>query len=778
MKMFYRKPAAEWVEGLLQGNGRLGVVSLGGVEHERLALNEDTLWSGFPRDYVKQGSKEYYDKAAALVREGKKAEAERLLEEHLLGEFSENYEPLGDLLLDFPGLVGHEYSDYTRTLDLMSGVSETKFTVDGVGYSRTVFVSHPNQMICVNITADRPVLYGEIGFASLLKNSVRAKGCDLIMNTRCPSSSLPCYYDTSSEAVSYDEAPEKQGISAVTIAHIDTDGDLFVCGDRLKFNNTRRVELRIVCRSNFESFDKFPGLSKIDPEKLAAADLKATEGLSFKELLAAHTEDFTAMMSRQSIEVEGESHEELPTDERLHRLAGGGEDVSLPILLYQFGRYLLVSASRAGTQATNLQGIWNEKLQPPWSSNYTVNINTEMNYWPAEICNLPGVHEPLFDLLDKLSVTGAKTAKEIFGARGAAANHNTDLWGLSTPVGMHGKGSVVYGWWPMAYAWLSGHVFEHYIYTADKDFLRDRALPILRNAAQFFIDTVKPCDNGFLSFSPATSPENSYMLNGERLSVAETTTMADELIREVMTEYLAALELLGIDEPDSAEAKRVLNGLSPLRIGSDGRLLEWDKEYDEAELTHRHLSHLCGVFPGHLITEDSDKKILNAVCKSLEARGDAGTGWSLGWKVNLWARLRDGDHALKLLKMQLNPVAADVQLGQGGGSYESLLCAHPPFQIDGNFAAASGVPRLLADSTQDEITLLPALPSAWQNVKATGLSGANGHTIDIEVKNGRPVHINITAGSDRPTKLRLGSRSVMLTLKAGESVADPAELLN
>lgn len=778
MEMLYRKPASEWIEGLLQGNGRLGVVTMGGVADERFALNEDTLWSGYPQNYVKPNSFTHVCKARELVRDGKKQEAEQLLEQELLGEFSENYEPLGDLIMEFPALKGAEYTDYSRKLNLLNGVTETKFTVDDVEYKRTVFVSHPDQMICVNITASQPSLWGEIGFSSLLKNTVAAEGSRLVMNTRCPSRSLPAYHDTSPEAVSYDDSPKRQGISAVTIANVETDGEIFSCSDRLKFNNTQRLELRIVCRTNFESFDKFPGFSQIDPERLAGEDLSAAERFSFDELLSRYTADFTALMGRQTIELDGESHEELPTDERLYRYAAGGEDVSLPILLYQFGRYLLVSGSRSGTQALNLQGIWNDKIQPPWSSNYTVNINTEMNYWPAEICNLPGVAEPLFDLLDRLSVTGAKTAKELFNARGAAANHNTDLWGLSTPVGLHGEGAVVYGWWPLSFAWLSGHVFEHYIYTGDLNFLRERALPILRSAAQFFIDSVTTSSLGYYTLSPATSPENGYRFNGRYTSVAEHSTMTDEIMRDVLTNYLTALDLLGIDEPDSEAARQVLDGLAPLRIGNDGRLLEWDSEYEEAEPTHRHLSHLCGVFPGHHITEDSSKEILSAVRGSLAVRGDAGTGWSLGWKLNLWARLRDGNHALKLLKMQLNPVSADVKLGQGGGSYTSLLCAHPPFQIDGNFAAASGVPRLLIDSALDEITLLPALPTAWQNVRAKGLCGANGYTIDLEVKNGKLSHLRVVSGSSRPTTIRIGQKRLTLTLACGEKITDPQELLN
>lgn len=778
MKMLYHKPANEWIEGLLQGNGRLGAVSMGGTASERFALNEDTLWSGYPRDYVKPDSFAHTCKARELLSRGEKHAAEKELEEHLLGEFTENYEPLGNLRLHLSSIDENACDDYSRTLNLTSGVAETKFTCGGVRYSRTSFVSHPHQLICVKMTADKPVLNAEITLDSLLRNRVEIVGGRLVMHTRCPSSSLPSYYDTSENAVSYDDAPEKQGISATTVVSVDGDGEITAENDKLIIKNAEWFELRVACRTNFEGFDKFPGLSKIDTLALAEKDLTAAEKLSFNELLNAHIDDFSELMNRQSIELDGISQDDLPTDERLYRYAQGKHDCTLPILLYQFGRYLLISGSRSGTQPLNLQGIWNEKMQAPWSSNYTLNINTEMNYWPAEICGLPEVHEPLFDLLDRLSVTGAKTAKELFNARGAVTNHNTDLWGLSTPVGMHGDGAVVYGWWPLAYAWLSGHLFEHYIYTDDLEFLKTRALPIMRNAAQFFIDSVTVSSKGYYTLSPATSPENGYKYEGKYTAVAEHSTMTDEIMREVLTNYLTAIDRLGADEPDAADARRVLNGLSPLRIGTDGRLLEWDDEYVEMEPKHRHLSHLCGVFPGHHITEDSESGVVNAVKKSLEVRGDAGTGWSLGWKLNLWARLRDGDHALKLLKMQLNPVSADVKLGQGGGSYTSLLCAHPPFQIDGNFAAASGVPRLLIDSALDEITVLPALPTEWTSLKAKGLSGANGYKIDLEVKNGELVHLRVVAGSERATTLRYGEKAVTVLMKKGEELIDPSELID
>lgn len=776
MKMFYHQPAVKWVEGLPQGNGRLGIMVFGGVAQERLGLNEDTLWSGHPGNHMIPGSYEHIQKAQELVLQGKAWEAEEELRAHVLGEFTESYEPLGDLLLTFPGLDAA--TNYLRELNLMDGVARTTFMVGDAAYERTTFVSHPQQMVCLRMTASKPVLAVELALTSQLRHQLRAAGCEIVMTTRCPSRSLPNYLDTSPEAISYDDAPERQGISATTILHVATDGRMQAVGEKLTITGATWLELRLVCRSNFEAFDKYPGLSEVDHAALARKDLDAAAQLTFADMLKAHQQDFTSLMARQTIVLDGESYEELATDVRLRRYSDGAEDDSLPILLYQFGRYLLVSGSRPGTQALNLQGIWNDMMQPPWSSNYTTNINTEMNYWPAEICNVPGAHEPLFDLVDRLSVTGGEVAREVFHARGAVTNHNTDLWGLATPVGLHGQGAAVYGWWPMAYGWLSGHLFEHYIYTGDKAFLRDRALPVLRNAAQFFMDTVSADENGYLTMRPSTSPEHKYVLNGQHISVASATTMTDEIIREVLMDYLTALDLLGMEEEDAQDARYVLAHTPPYRIGQDGRLIEWDAAYEETEPQHRHLSMLSGLFPGHLITADSEPRILNAVRATLACRGDGGTGWSLGWKVNIWARLRDGDHALELLRRQLHLVdTCETEMHNSGGSYMNLFSAHPPFQIDGNFAAASGVPRLLVDSALDELTILPALPSSWKDVEARGLRGANGYTVDLKVEGGKLTYLKLISGSDRSTIIRLFDKRLTVSMPAGSEMLNPDELM-
>ena len=779
MNLHYLKPAQAWVEALPLGNGRLGAMVFGGVAQERLALNEDTLWSGYPSSHLIPNASEHIRHAAKLILEGRHMEAEEEIEDHILGEFSESYEPLGDLWLDFPALEGKTAESYYRELNLRTGIAMTRFSVDGVRYNRTSFVSHPHQALIVRMEADARVLTAKLHMTSPLRHQIQASNSEIVMTTRCPSCALPSYYDCGPNAVTYDDTPEKQGVSAATILQVDTDGTVQARNDCLMVDHATWFEIRVVCRSNFEGFNHFPGLSKADYLANARADLDAAVRLSYQQLMKEHLQDFTPQMELQSIAVEGEAYENLPTDERLRRYTRGGEDISLPILLYQYGRYLLLSGSRPGTRAMNLQGIWNDMVQPPWSCNYTTNINAEMNYWPAEITGLPGIHEPLFNLMDALSVTGAEVAKAYFGARGATTNHNTDIWAHATPVGNHGRDTVNHSWWPMAYGWLSGHLFEHYIYTDDREFLKNRALPILRNAALFFIDAVQEIAPGVKSMIPSTSPENRFRLGEHHIAACSTATVNEEIIRQVLTDYLAALDILGLEEEDQSSARELLEKLPPIRIGEDGRLLEWDQEYEESDPQHRHISHLCGLFPGHLRSPRKDSRITDAIKKSLVVRGDDGTGWSLGWKVNLWARLGDGDHAMLLLRRQLRMVDTDAKenYSNGGGSYANLFCAHPPFQIDGNFAASSGVPRLLMDTDLDEIALLPALPSSWKNVEGKGLCGANGYRVDLKVENGKLVFLRLISGSDRATRIRLGEKEIILTLKKGETLENPAALM-
>lgn len=428
----------------------------------------------------------------------------------------------------------------------------------------------------------------------------------------------------------------------------------------------------------------------------------------------------------------------------------------------------------------NLQGIWNHSIRPPWSSNYTININTEMNYWPAEICNLSEMHAPLFNLIEHAGITGRRTAQNIFHARGACMNHNSDIWAHATPVGEHGIGNGLWGWWPMGYGWLCRHLWEHYEYTGDDSFLTRIALPAFRNAALFFIDTCSAGPDGYRAFRLATSPENRYFLNGEEVAFAPYTEMSNQIVRECLKHYLFALEKANAQEGEKADAdaaRELLSQLPPPCIGKDGRLLEWDSEKTEIEPAHRHISHLYGLFPAEEIDPENEK-LKNAILKSLRVRGDDGTGWSLGWKINVFCRLRDGDHALHLLQKQLDLVEPGKEGFEHGGTYPNLFDAHPPFQIDGNFAAAAGVARLLIDSAPDTVTLLPALPAAWRDVLARGLCGANGVTIDLEVRDGKLLHFTITSKTGKPVTLVYGTRRAYITPEVDTPYTDLAALVN
>lgn len=768
MRLWYQQPAAAWVEALPLGNGRLGAMVFGDPLHERFALNEDSLWSGIPTDHNLKDVYPHFLKAQELMLSGDAAAAQRETEKHILGPFTEAYEPYGDLYLDITG-ASDTCTGYTRELDLDHAVCTTQYLLGNEQVRVESFISAPDQVMVIRLAASGRGVTARARLDSPLKHNCRAEENDtLLMSVQCPTGSVPSYVPGVPDPVTYAEDQEKRGLSAVGILKAVCDGTCAACENTLILSGFSEAVLVFACRSDYADFNILPARTGIDPEALSRADIEKA-GLSFEPLLKAHEQDHAALYQRQSIQVEGNEREMLPTDERLRLFREDGNDPSLPVLLYQFGRYLMISASRPGTRAMNLQGIWNDMVRPPWSCNYTTNINVEMNYWPAEICNLSELHEPFFTQLQHMMETGARTAKNIFNARGSCANHNSDLWAHTTPVGEHGIGNGLWGWWPMGFGWMCEHLWEHFIYTDDTVFLKETALPLLRAAAQFFIDTCAEGPDGYKAFRLATSPENRYLLNGEEIAFAGHTTMSDSIVREVLSNYLSALEALGITEDDENDARDLLLRLPPPRVLPDGRLAEWDGEKQEVEPQHRHISHLYGLFPAHEF-KDEDTALRDACKASLAVRGDDGTGWSLGWKINVWARLRDGDHALKLIHRQLRLVEPGKEQFEGGGTFPNLFDAHPPFQIDGNFAAASGLARLLIDSDRDDIRILPALPSAWKNLQATGLRGANGFTFDLKVENGKLTSLVAHSVSARRTRIHVNGIIGELTIQPGDSM--------
>ncbi len=773
MELWYAQPAEEWVEALPMGNGRMGGMVFGGVQRERIALNEDTLWSGYPQDPLMENAWERIQEARHSMDQGDFFAAQRSVEQGALGNFTQAYQPLGDLWLEFPGFEGRAVSQYRRALSLRDAVAVTDFVVEGTRYRRECFVSAPDQALVLCMEAEGPgTLDADIRLRSQLRHQVSGEKAGLCMRVRCPGYSAPNYKDCP-EPIVYGDTPETSGMDALVRVSVTTQGGSAMADTQgcLRVRDAKAFTLWLCCRTSFSGFDRHPQLDVSPYEALCEGDLRAAQSIG-PHLRERHLADYQPLFSRVQLRLDTGDRGDLPTDERLRRFEGVQDDDGLLALLFQFGRYLLIASSRPGTQAATLQGIWNQELRPPWSSNYTLNINTQMNYWPAEICHLPETHQPLFDLIDRLTVTGGYAAKAMFHARGAFCAHNTDLWGQPTPVGEGGVGAAMYGWWPMGYGWLTAHLFEHFLYTGNLAFLKQRALPALRAAAQFFVDACKEDPRGYVSLYPATSPENAYLLEGRPMPLAFGSAMNTAILTEVFQNYLLALAALGIQEEDAAAVRAALEKLPPLAIGKDGRLLEWDQEWEEVEVEHRHLSHLYALHPGHGIIPEETPALLEACKASLRVRGDEGTGWSLGWKVNAWARLYDGNQALKIARRQLRLVEAQGALAGGGGTYRNLFDAHPPFQIDGNFGVTAGIAQMFLQVRRNTLVVLPALPDAWKAGSVSGLCGPNGYVAEIEFAGGRLTRLGLTGrfANREPVCVRYGAAWTVLNLAAGERV--------
>jgi alpha-L-fucosidase 2 len=728
------------------GNGRVGAMVFGGINAERVALNEDTLWGGYPRDTNKPGAAEHFRTAARMMMDGRYGEIEPYIEDHLTSSYTRSYLPLGDLWLDFPS-TGEAVQSYERALSLDDALAVTEFERGGVLYTREAFVSNPAQAMFIRVAADHP---GRTSFTlrltSPLRHQVSSQGSRLTIKGIAPSEAAPNYVMEAADPVTYADDDERKGMRFIAAADIRAVGGTVAAnGGQLSVEQADEVIITLTARTSFNGFDKRPYLNGTDETAACLADADAALSLDWEQAKADHLADHRSLMGRVSIELNGNDYIDQTTQERLERFADQPDDLAMYELAFQYGRYLLIASSREGTQPANLQGIWNKELRPPWSSNYTININTQMNYWPAESANLSETHEPLFGLIDDLRVTGAETARVHYGARGVCSHHNSDIWRLSNPVGEGRKGSACYAFWPMSFGWLCWHLWEHYKYTGDRAFLRSRALPALRDAARFFLDVMVRGDDGYLRVAPASSPENSFYFNGEACHISKSATMSNAITRETLEHYLDALSALGLSESMADEARAALPDIYPFQTGPDGRLLEYELPFEEPEVHHRHTSHLYGLHPARLITPDGTPDLARACRASLETRGDDGTGWSLGWKINHWARLRDGDHALRLLKRQLSYVRDDgkTSYSGGGGTYLNMFDAHPPFQIDGNFGACAGIAEMFVQCSGNTVFLLPALPAQWHTGVVKGLRAYGGLEVDITFSGGKLVEARI-----------------------------------
>jgi alpha-L-fucosidase 2 len=768
LTLWYRRPAEQWVEALPVGNGRLGAMVFGGIERERLQLNEDTLWSGGPRDWNNPQAPQVLAEVRRLIAEEKYVEADRAAR-GMQGPYTQSYEPLGNLYLTF------EHGDvarggYRRQLDLESAVAAVRYRIGTTNYVREIFASHPDQVIVVRLSADR---LGMITFTatldSLLRHNVVSENGVLRLTGKAPANADPNYYD-SATPVSY--ADDVGMMFETHLSATATGGRQWIDHAGLHVRDADEVVLRLSAATSFNGYDKSPVREGRAPFPIAAGHLRAATTKSFAALRDAHVTSHRALFDRVSLELTPavpleKAPQDLPIDERINTL--GAKDLQLVALFFQYGRYLLIASSRPGTQPANLQGIWNDQTRPPWSSNYTININAQMNYWPAESTNLAELHEPFIDFIERVAVNGHRTAQVNYGARGWVAHHNSDIWAQSAPVGAYGQGDPVWANWHGGSAWLSQHVWEHYAFGGDTRFLRERGYPVMKAACEFYLDFLVTDAQGHLVTSPSASPELRFKLpDGRTAALSAGVTMDRALVWDLFTNTIDASTALGVDAPFRERIRQARARLIPYQVGKRGQLQEWAKDFDEQEPQHRHFSHLFGVYPGREITREATPAIFSAARRSMELRGDEATGWSMAWKINFWARMHDGDHAHLLLGNLLKPAwNTATNYARGGGVYPNLFDAHPPFQIDGNFGATAGIAEMLLQSHAGEIHLLPALPSAWPTGGVRGLRARGGVGVDIEWKDGMLQRATLTARQARTVRVRVGSKVTEHRLRAG-----------